>query len=122
MAAFRTWLIAGFFGALCATLWLGAFVINEPKWWNFTMSIGTFLIAIGYLTWKFRPSQVAHAVPAASAGYAIGWDVVQGTSPTGWLGLSPYFVIIMALALSTAVAIGVTRIKEGRSGSSELNT
>ena len=109
MAAFKTWLIAGFFGALCATLWLGAFVINEAKWWNFTMSIATFLLAIGYLTWKFRP-------------YAIGWDVVQGTSPTGWLGLSPYFVIIMALALSTAVAIGVTRIKEGRSGSSELNT
>ncbi|NLC97521.1 MAG: hypothetical protein GX678_00370 [Actinomycetales bacterium] len=120
MAAFRTWLIAGFFGALCATLWLGAFVINEPKWWNFTMSIGTFLIAIGYLTWKFRPSQVAHAVPATSAGYAIGWDVVQGTNATGLLGLSPYLVIIMALALSTAVAIGVTRIQEGRSGTSEL--
>ena len=84
------------------------------------MSIGTFLIAIGYLTWKFRPSQVAHAVPATSAGYAIGWDVVQGTNATGLLGLSPYLVIIMALALSTAVAIGVTRIQEGRSGTSEL--
>lgn len=119
MAPFKTWLIAGFLGALCATLWLGAFAIGDPRLWNVALSLATFVVGIGLLTWNLRPSQVAHAVPASSVGYAIGWDVVQKTNAQGVLALNPYLVAIMAVALATFVAIVVVKFKEGRVDSSD---
>lgn len=114
MAPFKTWLIAGFLGALCATLWLGAFAFGEPRLWNVALSLVTFIAGIALLTWKLRPSQVAHAVPASSVGYAIGWDVVQGTDAQGVVGLNPYLVAIMAVALATFVAVVVSKVQDGR--------
>lgn len=122
MAAFRTWLIAGFLGALCATLWLGAFAGESPKAWNFILSVVTFALGISVLTWKLRPSQVAHAVPAASVGYAIGWDVVQGPAPEGLIGLNPYLVAVMAVALATVIAYVVAKINESSATNSPNNS
>lgn len=122
MAPFKTWLIAGFLGALCATLWLGAFAIGDPRLWNVGLSLVTFIAGIALLTWKLRPSQVAHAVPAASVGYAIGWDVVQGSDAQGVVGLNPYFVAIMAVALATFVAIVVSKVQEGRAAAQNDGT
>ncbi|TXJ03872.1 MAG: hypothetical protein E6Q27_09420 [Aeromicrobium sp.] len=119
MRAFRTWLIAGFLGALCTTLWLGAFAFGDVRWWHMVLSISTFIAGVVVLTWKLRPSQVAHAVPATSVGYAIGWDVVQERSTEGIMNMNPYFVAIMAVALATFVATVTSKVREGQAKTDE---
>lgn len=112
MAAFRTWLIAGFAGALCVTLWLGAFAMGSPRWWHLAGSAVTFTVVVVVLAWKFRPSQVAHAVPASAIGYAIGWDVVRDQDSSGWVTASPWIVAVLAVALATVTSLAVARYRE----------
>lgn len=111
MVVFRTWLLTGLAGALSATLWLGAFTkfAGGPSAWLLVGSVVTFALLVGVFTAKLRPSQLTHAIPAISVGYAIGWAAVQDATEDAFGG-NRYLVGLLALALATVVSLVTARV------------